>query len=657
MKKNYFIPLLLFCFSLVNNGIAQQRIDGKARHSARYYNSWRLGLNVGAMWQTSDVKRGSLGAGGGFTIEKAFCENETNFFSWAIKGRGLWGYTYGLDYARNYNLINDPSLNGKYNPGVNYDSVAAAGGAPFILNNYKTKIAEGALELQICFNRLREKTNVLLNLWGGIGFTSYRTKINALDGKNKMYNYFLVDSSSSRAINLSSHNFLLDDSYESYGNNSQNGNVLTWSPSCGVGLGYRFNDYISLIWEYKLTFPQGTYSDYLDGIEKHNNDWLGCNKDYYHYTGLNMTIRLKGKGGRSHSTTNVNNYTPVTTNTVVTNPTTSVVTNPTTSVITTPVAVKPIVNITNPPSSPYSETVNSVFPFKADVFNVNQRSQLYVTYNGTEIKNYIWNGKTISFSGQLNPGNNIVSVTATNNAGNDSKSAVVIYSGVPPQITITTPGANKIISNQNNADVFATILNVESASNISVQLNGQAFYSFNYNPGDKVFSMNTALITGTNTINITATNVWGKDNKTQLIIYKPTATVGSTVVAVKPVTVIITDPSVNPYPSATATYNVKAKVTGVNSAAQVTVTANGNNTAFNYNNGNVDFNVSLLSGNNPIQVSAKNGRQADAKSTVIVYNPPTKVICHNIPRNGGQQTMTISVSEWPEHQAHGDLEG
>jgi hypothetical protein len=33
------------------------------------------------------------------------------------------------------------------------------------------KLGEGALELQITFNRLRERTHVLLNLWGGVGVT------------------------------------------------------------------------------------------------------------------------------------------------------------------------------------------------------------------------------------------------------------------------------------------------------------------------------------------------------------------------------------------------------------------------------------------------------------------------------------------------------
>ncbi len=252
MKKNYILTLLILCFGLLNLTKAQSQTK-KQKHTDRYYNAWRLGLNIGGMWQTSDVKRASTGAGLGFTLEKGLFENKTHFFSLAIKGRGLWGNTYGLDYGRNYNVLYDPALNGKYNSNVNYDSVAANGGAPFIYNNYKTKIAEGALELQICFNQLREQTNILLNIWGGIGFTSYRTKLNLLNAAGKEYNYFKVDSAgtgSSSSV-LSAHKFLLDNSYESNANFSQNGNVLTWSPSCGVGLGYRFNDHISLIWEYK----------------------------------------------------------------------------------------------------------------------------------------------------------------------------------------------------------------------------------------------------------------------------------------------------------------------------------------------------------------------------------------------------------------------
>jgi hypothetical protein len=642
MKKNYFITLILFCLGLLNVAQAQ-----KQRHTERYYNSWRLGLNMGAMWQVADV-RSLPGFAGGFTLEKGIAENKTNFFSLAIKGRGLWGNTYGLDYSRNYNIKDNPSLNGTYNPQVNYDTVRP-GIAPYIMNNYKTKVAEGALELQISFNRLRERTNILLNLWAGIGFTSYRTGINLLDEDGRMYNYRLVDSSGSKALAISSHNFLLDDSYESFATGSRKGNVLTWSPSCGIGLGYRFNDYISILWEHKITFPQGTYSDYLDGIQASNNDWLGCVKDYYHYSSLSLNIRLGG-GKKSKAVTNVNNYNQIQTNTVVTNsvtPTNSIVTNNNTN--TTPVVKPPVVNITNPPSSPYNESVITNFTVVAKVYNVNNRNEVTVTFNGNPITNYSWFAKTISFVAPLSVGNNIVVVSATNTAGSDSKSAIINYNGVPPVVNITTPGANKITSTQSITDLYATVLNVSGPENISVLLNAQPFSAFSYNTTDKQLYMQANLAKGTNTISITATNNFGQDSKAQLIIYNPTTDITPTVVAQKGVSVTITSPSVNPYVSPGQTKQVKAKVTGVNSQNQVTVTANGISIPFNYVSGNIDFDLTLATGNTLVQVSASNGRASDAKSTVISYNPPKK----NLPPptvvilNPNPSPQTTSLTVYP----------
>ncbi|MBP7810660.1 MAG: hypothetical protein KA163_15315, partial [Bacteroidia bacterium] len=612
MKKNYFITLILFCLGLLNVAQAQ-----KQKHTERYYNSWRLGLNMGAMWQVADV-RSLPGFAGGFTLEKGIAENNTNFFSLAIKGRGLWGNTYGLDYGRNYNIKDNPSLNGTYNPKVNYDT-SMAGVAPYIYNNYKTKVAEGALELQICFNRLRERTNVLLNLWAGIGFTSYRTGINLLDG-DKMYNYYLVDSTGGKASVISSHDLLLDGSYESFATGSKKGNVLTWSPSCGIGLGYRFNNYISLLWEHKITFPQGTYSDYLDGIQGSNNDWLGCVKDYYHYSSLSLNIRLGG-GSKSKPTTNVNNYNQLQTNTVVTNsitPTNSVVAN------TTAPVKPPVVNITNPPTTPYNESVITNFTVVAKVYNVNNRNEVTVTFNGNPITNYSWFAKTISFVAPLSVGNNIVVVSATNTAGSDSKTAIINYNGVPPVVNITTPGANKVTATQSVIDLYATVLNVSGAENISVQLNAQPFTAFSYNPTDKQLYMQANLAKGTNTISITGTNNFGQDAKSQLVIYNPTSVVTATANAAKGVSVTITDPTVNPYKSAVPTYKVKAKVTGVTSQSQVTVVANGVPVTFNYVSGTIDFDVTLSIGNNLINVSASNGRSSDAKSTIITFEPPKK---------------------------------
>ena len=113
MKRIYILIIALFSLQSFSQ-----------KDYSRYYNSWRLGLNLGGAWQTADY-RSCYGMGGGFTLEKGLHENSTNFFSFAIRGRYLAANTYGMDYNRNYHVKSNDAYNGKYDPAVNFvDSVA-----------------------------------------------------------------------------------------------------------------------------------------------------------------------------------------------------------------------------------------------------------------------------------------------------------------------------------------------------------------------------------------------------------------------------------------------------------------------------------------------------------------------------------------------------
>ena len=135
MKKIYTIILIIVsAFSFSQNYV-------------KYNNRWRLGLNMGGTWQTSDINSYAGIAGGG-TLEKGFCENETNFFSFSLRGRVLSGRTFGIHYNRNYNVKDNEAYNGKYDPKVNYfDSVAPS--RRYVYENYRTPYTEGALEFQL----------------------------------------------------------------------------------------------------------------------------------------------------------------------------------------------------------------------------------------------------------------------------------------------------------------------------------------------------------------------------------------------------------------------------------------------------------------------------------------------------------------------------
>lgn len=589
------------------------------------YNSWRFGLNIGGMWQTSDV-RSTAGVAGGFTLEKGLFEKPENFFSLAIRGRGLFGNTYGLDSKRNYNVSNNPSLNGTYDPSINYADTSMK--VPYVYNNYLTQVSEGSLELQISFNRLREKTKVILNLWGGVGIAGFRAKTN-LTNNGLMYNYALVDSTGSSSTALSSHKNLLDKSYESYANGSKRGDLITFAPSAGIGLGYQISKGFAIIYEYKVTWPMGANADFMDGIVGKNNYFIAGSNDYYHYTGLNLLFTL-GKGKTKSTSTTNNNYVPPPSNTLTTQPTNTV------QNITTSQQVKPpIVNFVNPSVSPYSEQRVESYNVLANVLNVSNASQVFVTVNGMPLNNFSFSGKDVNFEALLVPGNNTVTIKATNKAGTDSKTTIINLSGQPPQIVYTKPATNPYMSTVAETEVNATIYNVKSNYDVTVKFNNNPLTNYSYSTLNGQFSTVLPLQKGSNVLEINAVNKYGTDNKLMVINYNQPIAVGTnTGTTTRPVKVIITNPSTSPTKVSVPLYNVVSTVSGVTSASQVTVSLNGASIPFNYNTGNVTFPVNLLQGNNNIVVTAKNNVSADSKSVVIEYeiikkSPPPSVVITN----------------------------
>jgi len=416
---------------------------------------------------------------GGLTLEKGFHENNTNIFSFAIRGRYLGANTYGMDFNRNYDIKTNDAYNGKYNPKVNFiDSVSPS--KQYVYDNYKMQLGEGALELQVSFNRLRERTHVLLNLWGGIGFTSFQTKSDLLDANGKMYDFSLVDSTGNRTKTLNSYNSLINKTYESNAYGSKVGKLYTFSPSAGLGLGYQFSPVFSMLWEYKVTFPQGTNADLLDGKLSVNHDAIAGSNDYYHYTGLNLLFTLRGK----HKTTTssqvkdetVYTNTTVPTNTVISNPGNTDQITPTNTVVayTPPVnnEPKPIISYITPPINGHVVN-NQVYKISAQVLNITNRNQIQFKFNGVVNSSFSFNAQNhiIEYNSNLNVGSNSVQIIATNSAGTDNKSTTVIYElpkaiGNPPSVTITTPSVCPYKSNTKSINFVAVTKEVISKSNI-----------------------------------------------------------------------------------------------------------------------------------------------------------------------------------------------
>ncbi len=73
---------------------------------------------------------------------------------------------------------------------------------------------------------------------------------------------------------------------------------------------------------------------------------------------------------------------------------------------------------------------------KANVTNIAAKSQLVVKLNGAVVTNFVLANSVIICNAALVNGNNIFEVTATNNDGSDTKTAIVVYKpkvlSIPP---------------------------------------------------------------------------------------------------------------------------------------------------------------------------------------------------------------------------------
>lgn len=245
---------------------------------------------------------------------------------------------------------------------------------------------------------------------------------------------------------------------------------------------------------------------------------------------------------------------------------------------------------------------NAVFNFKATVQNVNSAQGISLQLNGTPISNFSYANGTVQANVNLQGGQNIFTITVTNNCGTASENATVILNNcIPPTIVI-----NPTFSRGSTFTYFfsATATNVPSSQGISFTLNGNPV-SFNYDNGNIQTTLN--LQNGPNTIHLTATNSCGN------AIKDTTITFGSCVPAVN------FNMNVESGSSTTnSTFDFTASVENYSETTNVIVKINGN-TASGYNNTNglISGTINLPIGQTTIEITATNTCGTDTKTFTI----------------------------------------
>jgi hypothetical protein len=309
-------------------------------------------------------------------------------------------------------------------------------------------------------------------------------------------------------------------------------------------------------------------------------------------------------------------------------------------------ALAPVVNITYPTMNPFNTNISSL-NFSASILNIDDRQSISFTVNGQISTNFNYANTFLTANLNLLEGNNIVQVSAFNNAGQDSKSTLIIYRPAvveqPPVINITLPQSNPYTTQQASASVMASIQHVTSASNVFCTVNGQATTAFSFS-GNSFSLNNFALSPGSNVVVIRAQNNAGQDTKSVVLVYEQPV--------LNPPVITFINPNQNPLNTQLSAINITASILYVNSSNNITFTVNGmpmSNFSFSgtnfYANG-----LNLREGANTLTITATNNDGQDTKSTVVIYAEPIKpmpevqiTLPNQNPYTTASQTVNISA--------------
>ncbi len=250
-----------------------------------------------------------------------------------------------------------------------------------------------------------------------------------------------------------------------------------------------------------------------------------------------------------------------------------------------------------------STTTQGMLNITFSALNCETSTQINITKGGVIVP-FNFNNGVISAAVNLNPGLNIFTLTATNGCGTDIATLSVNFDNcIPPVISISNP----IPSNTNNQilNVSASLQNITNASQIALLLNGSPA-PFTFNNGVITAALN--LISGNNTLSLSATNSCGTDVKTKTINYEPC----------KAPTLVLNNPNTPGMIVNAASYTFKATLNNVDLANQITLTLNGIAiTNFQYSVPTLVAPLTLVNGVNTIALFVNNGCGMAQETTTI----------------------------------------
>ncbi|MBG0859729.1 MAG: hypothetical protein IQL11_09515 [Bacteroidales bacterium] len=564
-----YLILFVLTFLVINRTVAQKA-------SFETNRGMTIGFGVGAAYQQSDIAN-SKGGGFDFTLGSYLYKKENAFLSVDWKFRFLAGENMAHDH--------------RINPDGTFSNIR------YEFFNYD-------LEMGLTLNRLRERTRIVITGFAGAGITHGITATDLLDESGNLYDYSVIDALQSKKQVYTDLLNLTDGNYET--KLTGKGALM---PTAGIYLGYQFSRSFSLGIEHKINFSL-TENNSFTGIDIDNNTLSGSPKDRNHYTSLGFKWII---GGRSSGSARRGSYTVTNTPVTVYNPpvTERPVTNNNPVISMSP----PLVEIIIPSGNTYS-SAEGTLEITARARNVKGKQDIQVVLNNKNIAfdfNPLYGN--IKSKIALAEGKNTLIITASNAAGSNSDDVAIIYNRpvtvVLPLVKFIEP-ASPLTVNKNILAISVQTKNVKAWQDVTVTVNGTSFTNFNFSP-EGVVKTNIPLKEGTNSVQVTGKNESGSASDFATITYtKPVKAV--------PPAINILNPGTSPFNTSEPLQEFKARITGVSSKENISLSFNGIRVSgFTYDDNSfvLSTSVTLREGSNTIMVTARNDAGQEVKTQEI----------------------------------------
>ena len=190
------------------------------------------------------------------------------------------------------------------------------------------------------------------------------------------------------------------------------------------------------------------------------------------------------------------------------------------------VGTPPDVVITSPNTNPF-QTKQPTCTIKAIANHVDSKQKIRVVWNTKQITNYSFNtiSRELSFSANLNEGNNFLIITAQNDFGSDTEKTTINYQKKvvvnPPDVIFEFPSSSVYNTDKESILVSGKIKHVTSINNAIATFNNKPAKYFNFNPGSSDFQATLTLVPGNNIFTVKGTNSSGSDTEQISIVFTP----------------------------------------------------------------------------------------------------------------------------------------